>query len=410
MASYKLTTLETTTVDDENQLLLIDDWTLAFHLGFSGKALWFATRHRDQLYRTFTKPKASGGVRTIHNPSPLIRVITKQIRRKMLLPQCEKLGDHVTAYRKGRGITAAAQRHLAPCETCATRDAEHTCTFAADENGHVRKVYPNDCVACRPVPDHKCPRRGVKVHMDLSDFFGSTRRAWIRKYFHETLGYNHFVSGMLAQLLTVTLKDASGREYAGVPQGGKASGDITNLVADQRLDQPMLKALPEGWTYSRYADDLYFSHPEDLSREEVNRMMNKARAVIRKSGYRVNEKKSHVQRAHRQQKLLGAVLNQKISIPKDVYRRMRALLRTCWRDGFEPVAIKMGKSGGPELQGWIEGKLAYFSSISPNRMRDLKARYELAKAKHPEGSEMSFTFESSPEQRFEAAMKKASGT
>ena len=142
-----------------------------------------------------------------------------------------------------------------------------------------------------------------------------------------------------------------------------------------------------------FRSDLYFSHTENLPREEVNRAMNKIRAVVRKSGYRVNEKKTRVQRPHRQQKLLGIVINEKISIPRDLYKRMRAMLHHCLVEGFEPVAAKMGKSGGPELQGWIEGKLAYFSSVCPQQTRALKARYELAKAKHPDGSEMSFSFE-----------------
>jgi hypothetical protein len=205
----------------------------------------------------------------------------------------------------------------------------------------------------------------VKIHLDLSDFFGSTRQSWIRNYLHRELDYNHEVSGLLATLLTVTLEDEKGRKWAGVPQGGKASGDITNLVADWRLDRPMQQMLAtqaHQWTYSRYADDLYLTCPVNVPYDETNKFLEDVRRVIRASGYRVNEKKTHVQRPHKQQKLLGVVLNQKLNMPKD------------------------------ELQGWIEGKLAYFTNIAPQRARELKVAYAQAQHRHPLGSEMTFTF------------------
>ena len=398
MSSFLSTTLDTFEVvpRGKDEPVLVDPHSLAYHLGFSGRALWYAVRFRDALYKTFDKPKASGGTRTIHAPSPYMRLIGKQLRRKFLTPECDELGLHVTAYRKGQSTLDAAKRHLLPCPTCAPADGEHTCSFVGDATGHVRKIDVATCAACVPVPKHACPRRGVKIHMDLSDFFGSTKRSWIRGYLHGDLGYSHQVSSLVSQLLTVTLKDDNRKTvHHGVPQGGKASGDITNLVADIRLDTPMLGMLKKesvSWVYSRYADDLYFSCPDNVPYAATNVFLEKVRHVIRSSGYRINEKKTHVQRAHKQQKLLGVVLNQKLNMPRNEYRRFRAMLHRCWCDGFEVVATRMNKSSGAELQGWIEGKLAYYTNLSPQRAKELKLRYQLAQAKFPAGSEMSFTF------------------
>lgn len=397
MSSFGLTTLDTIEVIPRGKkiALPVDPTSLAFYLGFTGKAFWYAVRNRDAMYQTFKKPKASGGFRTLHNPSQFMRILGKQLRRKILTPLCNELGPHVTAYRTGQSTLDAAKRHLVDCTVCAPADAPHTCGFMPDGNGHVRKLGASGCPACQPVPPHACPRSGVKIHLDLSDFFGSTRQSWIRGYLHKERGYSHQLSSLMATLLTVTLEDEKHRRWAGVPQGGKASGDITNLVADWLLDKPlmaMLAAQPQKWVYSRYADDLYLTCETSVSYADVNTFLEDVRRVIRKSGYRINEKKTHVQRPHKQQKLLGIVLNQKLNMPKDEYRRFRAMLHRCWCDGFEGVAAKMNKSSAGELQGWIEGKLAYFSNIAPQRARELKIAYNQAQLKHPAGSEMTFTF------------------
>lgn len=391
MSSFRETSLTTVTFSDkahpEGLPLCVDDWTLAFHLGISGATLWYAVTNQRRLYKTFTVKKASGGRRTLHNPSMLMRVIGAGIRRVFLLPLVEKLGSHVTAYRKERSTLDAAKRHLADCPVCAHRDLEHTCSFDVDPLGRgVTKLNAGGCAACAPVPPHACPRKGVKVHMDLKDFFGSTRLSWVRDYFHG-VGYNHEVSSLLAGLLTVPLERG-----VGVPQGGKASGDITNLVADKRLDQPLLAKLPAGWTYSRYADDLYFSHPDNLHRVEVERLINIVRHVVRESGYVVNHKKTRVQRQHQRQQVLGVVINERANMAKTEYRRLRAIIHHCHAHGFEAAAAKNDRPNGAALQGWLEGKFAYLQNMAGYRVAELRARLRAAQLKHPEGTELSFTF------------------
>ena len=74
----------------------------------------------------------------------------------------------------------------------------------------------------------------------------------VRHYF-TSIGYNHDVAGLLANLLTVTdfpnpnykqqVKKAPPgtwvpEVFSGVPQGSPASGAICNLVADMLIDKP----------------------------------------------------------------------------------------------------------------------------------------------------------------------------
>jgi hypothetical protein len=219
--------------------------------------------------------------------------------------------------------------------------------------------------------------------MDLKDFFGSTRRSWIRKYFHEEIGYNHYVSSLLAELMTVTFNkgDPHKKSHDGVPQGAISSGDICNLVADWRLDGEILKSFPD-WTYSRYADDLYFSHPDNLPRDVVDSTIRRIEAVIQSAGYRANRKKLHVQRPNRRQKILGIVLNQKLNMPKEQYRKFRSLLYNCVEHGFESQVVKAKQRNVETLHGWLAGKIAYFTMIAPDKGNRLKLVYKHAREVH----------------------------
>lgn len=387
MSSYASTTLERVEfhlpkLKVEKLPLVIDDWTLSFRLGFRGKTFWYLHNERDSMYRVFKIKKATGGLRTIHNPSPLMRVFSQQLRARILLPLCAELGPHVSAYQLGKSTADAAREHLWPCDTCAPFDGLHTCerTLSGEKGDYA--FHKQACKACEAPPKHVCPRRGVKIHMDIKDFFGSTRRSWIRQYFHQVVGYNHYVSGLLAHVMTVTLTNPKTREkYSGVPQGSKTSGDICNLIADWRFDQTLKTQFPE-WKYTRYADDLYFSHPENLSREKTNAFIKDVEAVVQASGYRINRKKLHVQRAHRQQRLLGITLNQKLNPSRAQFRKLRSLLHNCVTDGFEAQVARAKKDNVHHLHNWLQGNLAYYAMISPAKANHLKLIYAHAKAVH----------------------------
>lgn len=384
MSSYKTTTLERIELNApllkvDKLPLVIDDWTLSFRLGFRGKTFWYLHNNRDDAYRVFKVKKASGGLRTLHNPSPLMRTFSQQLRARILLPLCAQLGPHVSAYQLGKSTADAVKMHVLPCDICAKHDGAHTCETCLEPTGPLTySIKKQACLACQMPPKHDCPRRGVKIHMDLKDFFGSTKRSWIRKYFHEVVGYNHYVSSLLAQLMTVTLTNPRTRAtYQGVPQGSKTSGDICNLIADWRFDKELIRQFPE-WKYTRYADDLYFTHPKNLTKQETNAFIRAVEKVVQDSGYRINRKKLHVQRPHAQQRLLGITLNQKLGIPRDQYNRMRCLLHNCVTHGFEAQVGRSKKDNVFHLHNWIKGNLAYYTMVAPARATRLKQVYQHA--------------------------------
>lgn len=341
--------------------LIVDDWSLAFRLGFTGKTTWYIIQNRQKMYMQFMVKKKTGGLRRTFDPNGLIRLFQSQMRARILYPLVSRLGPHVAAYQVGKSTLDAAAVHLRPCAIC-------------DET-----TKPNTQNV-----KHECPRQGVKFKMDLKDFFLSTRRSWIRQYFNEVVGYNHYASSLLAQLLTTDYRDSSGKTRTGVPPGALTAGDICNLVADWKLDQPILKMLPAGWKYTRYADDLYLSCDKKLNAQGVNAVVRKIENIIVDSGYRVNWDKLSVQHWSRPQRILGININRKMNIPSGEYNKLYHTLYFAKKKGFEAQLPFTKKESVEKQHAWIVGKLNYFFRFAPEKTKKLQTLYEEAKAAHKE--------------------------
>ena len=348
--------------------LIVDDWTLAFRLGFTGKVFWYILQNRHKMYREFLMKKKSGGMRKVFDPNDLIRTFQMQLRTRVLLPLCSRLGPHVSAYQLNKSTIDAATSHLRACSICEETTRPGT-----------RNVK------------HVCPRTGFKFKLDLKDFFLSTSQALIRGYFHQVVGYNHYASSLLGTLLTTTYKDEKRRTRNGVPPGALTAGDICNLVADWKIDQPMMQALP-GWRYSRYADDLYFSH-DGATSAQIDYALKTAREVIRASGFRVNEKKTQKQPWGRPQRILGININRKLNIPAHEFERMHNILYHARKYGFEQQLKFAKKENVGDLHAWIVGKLNYFNQFAPHRTEKLRKLYVVAKEANKSSDVTVFNFE-----------------
>jgi len=379
---YEDTRLEEIHVNTKLDPLIIDDFSLAFFLGFRNKTLWHALyANTGNMYKVFKIPKKTGGYRMIHAPEPLMKHLLDRVHVRLLMPLQEKLGDHVTAYREGKSITDAVAYHIPKCKICDSAPPDKT------------------------PKKHDCPKRGVYIHMDLKNFFSNTRRAWVRNYFMHK-GYSFYVSGLIAQLVTVDdipnprypnavghQKDKLREFFTGVPQGGPTSGAICNLVADYRMDKPILEYIRElnkrhglngerSWRYSRYADDMTFTCGIDLTREEKTQITKEIQKVVEKSGYRINEKKTRISNSYYRKTMLGVVFNQKPNIPKEKYMRMRAIIHNCVTQGIKSQVNRVHRKDADDLVLYLRGMVSYYSQVHPKKAAKLKEELDVAIANH----------------------------
>jgi len=309
---------------------VLNDFDLACVLGIKAKTMWWMIVDRKDLYHVFTIPKSSGGKRIIHAPDIRLKRIQKVLYGRFLKPI--PFGPHVAAYVPGRGVLETP-------------------------------------------PDHV--KKKLILHLDIKDFFTSTRQGPVKDMFRDYLGYSPDVASLLASLVTVPHTFEFGMRYI-VPQGSPASGAVCNAVVDYKIDQPILQMLKdefaEGeWTYSRYSDNVFLSTPHDIERDAADEMLKRVRRVYKKNGgYRLNEKKTRFQRPGKPQRVLGISTAEHPNIPSEVYRRLRAIIHNCLTHGPEKQYARAKCRDAEHLFTVLEGKLRYWQQVSPEKIAPLQ--------------------------------------
>jgi RNA-directed DNA polymerase len=247
----------------------------------------------------------------------------------------------------------------------------------------LRKVEPHPAATAfrtgASIVDHagRHTGQGVVIRLDLSDSFHSITRPRVTGLF-ASLGYNPGVATVLS--LLVTERPRMTRVVAGqphevfsgvahLPQGACTSPAISNLIC-RRLDARLSGlANRHGFTYSRYADDLTFSHPAgDVA---LGRLLASAGHIVRDEGFILNDAKTRVMRRNARQTITGLTVNDGVSIPRADLRRFRATLHACERDGFDVVSQRLGR----DARAYVHGYLAYVAMVDHERAAKLRAAY-----------------------------------
>ncbi|MGL6095941.1 MAG: reverse transcriptase family protein, partial [Fimbriiglobus sp.] len=306
---------------------------LAAALGLSVSKLRWLCFHTEAAtrihYVQFEVPKKSGGTRTLSAPHTTLSSVQDWVLGSILakLP----VDDAAHGFVPGRSILTNATPHAG---------------------------------------------RDVVVNVDLEQFFPSIGFARIRHLFRR-LGYSGAVATLLALVCTECPRRRvvyAGTPYfvaigpRGLPQGACTSPAISNQIA-RRLDRRFRGlAAKLGLTYTRYADDLTFSAGPGF-REKVGHLLARVRHVAQDEGFVVNPKKTRVQRPESRQSVTGLVVNVAPAVPKDVVKRVRAILHRAKSEGLNA----QNRDGHPNFRGWVEGMIAYITMVKPDTGAKLSA-------------------------------------
>lgn len=270
---------------------------------------------RGSGYVAFEIAKATGGKRRIHAP----RAALKKAQRRIL-----------------EGILAHAPAH----EAC---------------HGFVKG---------RSIVTNASPHRGARVviKIDLLDFFPTIHFRRVAGLF-TSYGFPAEVARLLAGLCTHRAKLPDGRvAWPGVlPQGAPTSPALANLLC-RRLDARLSKlAARAGARYTRYADDLTFSFADEPE-VRLGRFFWWVDQICQAEGFTENAKKRRVLRPGTQQRVTGVVVNQGLTVPREVRRKLRAMIHRCRVEGLDAVAAAEGR---PELGAELAGTAAYVKMVQP---------------------------------------------
>jgi RNA-directed DNA polymerase len=186
------------------------------------------------------------------------------------------------------------------------------------------------------------PRRNIKTNaeqhlgkkfvlsVDIKDFFESITIEMVNEVFLE-LGFNSLVSDYLSKIVTV-----NGR----LAQGFNTSPVISNFVVN-KMDIELTSLGGTNTTYTRYADDLYFSSDEELPTvEDIEQ-------IIQKYKFELNPDKTRLMKRGSKQYVTGLTVFDRVMprISKKVKRNLRLEIYYIHKFGYRHhVLNKLGIS------------------------------------------------------------------
>ncbi len=151
----------------------------------------------------------------------------------------------------------------------------------------------------------------VVIAVDIRDFFGTITSNRAYGVFRQ-LGFDKKDASALASLCTY--KNS-------LPQGAPTSPALANLVC-RRLDSRLAGLMSKyGHSYTRYADDLFFSGDSTIIR-----LIPYIKSIVNDEGFETADEKFRIMRSGGCQRILGLNVNSKVSIPRKVRRVIRAMV------------------------------------------------------------------------------------
>lgn len=315
-----------------------------------------AERRRESAnYRMFAIKKRSGGRRFIHQVSSQLFITQKFINSEILQRLTPSSASY--AFHSSGGIRNCASAH------CGARwlfqyDLKDFFYSISEKNVYavfVRAGY-------RPLLAFELARICTTTHLpqSLHSLLKESDNLWID-------GQNwvkYEIYSRYAKLIGV------------LPQGAPTSPMLSNLAAFV-LDEKLTDfADAYGLTYTRYADDITLSVSNDLpERMSVGDIHRTIVGIIRKSGFRENEKKTRVAGPGSKKLVLGLLVDGEIPrISKETYKRIDRHLYAALKFGLVEVA-KYEKFDSPMgFYNHLCGLVAFVKDVDPHRWTEFNDR------------------------------------
>lgn len=276
-------------------------------------------------YVKFSIPKKSGGKREIYAPQKMLKSLLRCVN--LLLQSIYEPSLAAMGFVPGRSIVDNAKKHLG---------------------------------------------MNYVLNMDLSDFFPSISQARVWGALKsKAIGFNENVASALAGLCCTEMQFEDGQTRCVLPQGSPASPILTNIICinlDRRLTG---LAKRFGANYTRYADDITFSSQHNIYKENGEFILE-LRRIIADQNFRINEKKTRLQKRGARQEVTGLVVSDRVNVVRKYARALSSLLYIWKQYGYDAAygrflahRIKEGKyeSHAPAMERVIEGRLNFLKMV-----------------------------------------------
>lgn len=305
-------------------------------------------RREVNNYKMFSIRKRSGGRRFIHAVSGQLLPVQQWINSEIL-------------------------QKLAP----------HDSSFAFNSKGGIK-----ECAALH------CGAKWI-FKFDIANFFYCINEMDVFKVFLSA-GYHPLIAFELSRICTTTrlpihlnkylrtnicfskeynFYNSSNRNVGVLPQGGASSPMISNLVAFE-LDEKLSEyALMNGFTYTRYADDLTFSCVKLPSKKSVRKIQFEITRIMRASGFLENESKTSVAGPGARKMVLGLLVDgEQPRLSKQTYKKLDRYFYSIEKFGLVQVAKHEKFDSVFGFFNHLNGYVSYVKSVDLSRGNEFSER------------------------------------
>lgn len=311
---------------------------LAQLLGYKPRAVSYILYKipNDKKYAEFTIPKKNGETRTIKAPTDKL----KKLQRRLTDLLNDSFEEICNEYGQRKSLSHGFRK-------------EHSIVTNAKNHKNKRYVF----------------------NIDLQDFFPSINFGRVRGFFIK----NHYLY-LEPKVATIIAQIACHDNE--LPQGSPCSPVISNLIG-HLLDIRMVNLAKKAkCTYSRYADDLTFSTNKKEFSEKIAIEIKENDWIagktlikeIEKVGFSINTKKTSMQYKTARQMTTGLIVNEKINIRKEYYRKARSMCHELFKTGefyinkeIEIPETKQNESGASDEENGtlnqLEGILSFIYQV-----------------------------------------------
>ncbi len=283
----------------------------------------------DKKYTIFQIPKRNGGHRTIKAPERRLKLIQRKLSD--LLQDCVDEINKTTGrkdisaqgFKRDRSILTNARRHR-----------------------HRKYIF----------------------NLDLADFFPTINFGRVRGFFSKNRDFE------LHKSVATVIAQIACHDHT-LPQGSPCSPVISNLVTNL-LDVRLVRlASSAGATYTRYADDLTFSSnkrefPSEIAVPGADphswQPSKSLRGIIERTGFTINDSKSHMMYRRSRQDVTGLIVNKKVNVRWEYRHTVRAMVHSLVTTGSFHLFGATPEGGFAQRPGTLNelhGMLGFINSI-----------------------------------------------
>ena len=266
----------------------------------SPSLLDYIITRKDSYYRNFRVKKKNGTYRYINEPLNQLFTIQKEFSQFFLINRANNYHSHGFELKKN---------------------------IITNANKHVNKK--------------------IVLNIDLEDFFSNISISRIGKLLLEKFNISEVEAIKIADLLTY--KNS-------LPQGSPSSPVLSNLICEQ-LDYELHKYCKQfNITYTRYADDMSFSF--NFNKLPIIQVKNII-FIIEQNNFKINKKKYRYYYRNARQLVTGLVVNEKVNVKREYYKRLRAILHNWSVKGIVYAQDKFIEKYGENknfiltVEGWV---------------------------------------------------------